>query len=386
MKILIFVEKYLPGYKSGGPVRSIANLVDHLGDEIQFKIITLDRDTNDKEPYCNIKVNDWNRMGKADVFYVSANKLSFNHLRKIIRSVEFDKIYLNGVFSYPFNIKPVILRYMGLIQATPVIIAPRGQLSSGALGIKRFKKQFFLLITKLLNFYKGVIWHTSNQVEETEVIKCFGTSTSIVTAPNLSSLKEEPKELNGVEKYSGILQIVFISRISPKKNLAWALQRLNKLEGKIQFNIYGLIDDENFWQECQNAMKTLPKNVEVNFIGPLPHDNVFEVFSNHHLFFLPTLGENFGHAILEAFLAGCPVLISDRTPWRNLEDKGAGWDISLNDPERFHEILDHMVKMNNDEFKELSKSTKEYGLKNARNQASLKSYRNFFHSNTKGKL
>ncbi len=379
MKILTFVEKYLPGYKSGGPVRSIENLVEHLDDEIQFKIITLDRDKNDNNPYYKIKVNAWNRVGKAEVFYISPNKLSLAFLRKVIRSVEFEKIYLNGVFSYPFNIKPMILRNLGLIPRTPIIIAPRGQLSSGALGIKRFKKQNFLLLARAIKFYKKLIWHASNGSEEKEIRKWFGPSNSIVIVPNLSSLKEESKELNEVEKNPGNLKIVYISRISPKKNLTCALHSLKKIEGQIQFNIYGPIDDESYWQECRNIMNIMPKNVEVNYIGPLPHEKVFDVLSNHHLFFLPTLGENFGHAILEAFIAGCPVLISDQTPWRNLEEKPAGWDISLSEPERFHQVLDHLVNMNDTNFKELSKQTKEYGFQNSKNDASLKIYRNLFY-------
>ena len=37
--ILCFVAYYLPGYRSGGPVRTIANFVDHLGDEFDIRIV-----------------------------------------------------------------------------------------------------------------------------------------------------------------------------------------------------------------------------------------------------------------------------------------------------------------------------------------------------------
>mgnify|MGYP006922489383 CR=1 FL=1 len=35
-KVLIIMGRYLPGYKDGGPVRSIKNLVDRLGDILYF--------------------------------------------------------------------------------------------------------------------------------------------------------------------------------------------------------------------------------------------------------------------------------------------------------------------------------------------------------------
>ena len=38
-KLLVFTDWYLPAYKAGGPVRSIANIVAHLKDEIDSLII-----------------------------------------------------------------------------------------------------------------------------------------------------------------------------------------------------------------------------------------------------------------------------------------------------------------------------------------------------------
>lgn len=53
---------------------------------------------------------------------------------------------------------------------------------------------------------------------------------------------------------------------------------------------------------------------------------------------------------MEALSAGCPVLLSDRTPWRQLEDKGIGWDFSLSEQERFTETIDMCAAMTEDDF------------------------------------
>jgi len=66
--ILTSVGFYLPGYKAGGPIRTLANMVDKLGDEFEFKIVTADRDFDDTKAYPGIKVDDLNKVGKADVF------------------------------------------------------------------------------------------------------------------------------------------------------------------------------------------------------------------------------------------------------------------------------------------------------------------------------
>ena len=64
-KILCFVSHYLPGYKSGGPVKSIHNLTEHLTKTFEFLIVTSDRDLNDTQPYKSISINKWNKVGKV---------------------------------------------------------------------------------------------------------------------------------------------------------------------------------------------------------------------------------------------------------------------------------------------------------------------------------
>jgi hypothetical protein len=58
---------------------------------------------------------------------------------------------------------------------------------------------------------------------------------------------------------------------------------------------------------------------------------------------MPTLGENFGHVILQSFMASTPVLISDKTPWKNLQNLNCGYDLDLNQPEFFSELLNNIT-------------------------------------------
>src|SRR5690606_22656373 len=78
------------------------------------------------------------------------------------------------------------------------------------------------------------------------------------------------------------------------------------------------------------------------------------------LFLFPTLGENFGHVILEALTAGCPVLISDRTPWRNLKQMEVGWDIPLEQPALFERALAECVEMGDAAHRHMSVRAESY--------------------------
>ena len=48
--------------------------------------------------------------------------------------------------------------------------------------------------------------------------------------------------------------------------------------------------------------------------------------------------------------AGCPVIISDQTPWRNLEKSLAGWDVSLQDESKILKVLHEAAEMNDETY------------------------------------
>lgn len=383
--ILTFVGYYLPGYKAGGPVRTLANMVDRLGDEFQFKIVTADRDFEDTKPYPGIKIDDWNRVGKAEVFYMSPNRRSLMDFRKLLCSTEYDILYLNSFFSPHFTIKLLLLRWLLLISDKPLIIAPRGEFSLGALGLKSLKKRVYLLMAKSFRLYSGVLWQASSEHEETDIRHWFNSDERVIIAPDLPPVINAADEQKAVKgKIKGYLKIIFLSRISRMKNLDGALKMLNGLKGKIQFNSYGPVDDKAYWAKCQKIISSLPGNIEVKYCGSITHNKVGAVMREHDLFFLPTLGENFGHVILEALCAGCPVLISDQTPWRDLEGKGVGWDLPLGKLEIFQEVLQKCVDMNNEKYVEWSEKAREYGLAVTKDDGVVEQNRKLFYHAVRG--
>ena len=363
MCILTFIDYYLPGYKGGGPIRTLVNFVEQLGEEIKLKIVTSDRDLGDETPYHGVSANVWGRVGKADVRYVSPDKFSFFFVRQLMRDTTFDVIYLNSFFSYRGAIKPLLLRRLAMVRNVPVILAPRGEFSPGALALKALKKRVFMRLSKMVGLYGGIIWQASSEVEARDIRRCFGDELTIFVAPDIAPVVA-PSSLPRREtiKLRGKLDIVFLSRISRKKNLDGALRLLGNLEGDIRFNIYGPLEDSGYWAECEQIISELPQNVAVQYCGTVAHDNVLSVMGAHDLFLFPTLGENFGHVILEAFLAGCPVVLSDQTPWRGLADKRVGWDIPLSGPADFHSVLQRCVMMDEEEYKMWSDSARAFGL------------------------
>ncbi|MCC7220398.1 MAG: glycosyltransferase family 4 protein [Candidatus Contendobacter sp.] len=354
--ILTFVRYYLPGYKAGGPIRTIANMVDQIGDHFDFKIIAMDRDFGDAEPYPNITVDAWNRVGKAEVFYVKPGLLWLNRLVKLISTTPHDILYLNSAFNPIFTLWPLLNRRLGWIPSRPVIIAPRGEFSEGALVFKQWKKTLFIMVAKILNFYQNVIWHASSDYEKNDILRVMGchsknifiveNPSKVITAPDLPSQKKNMVMDANLTRQKNQLRVVFLSRISPKKNLDFALRVFKYVAAPVDFNIYGPREDPSYWRQCESLIAALPDFIRVTYRGEVPHSEVAGIMAAHDLFFLPTRGENYGHVIAEALSAGTPVLIADTTAWRNLEQAGVGWDLPLGAEQPYAERIDYCAGLN----------------------------------------
>ena len=134
-KILIILGAYLPGYKVGGPGVSVANLVEALGDEYDFRIMCADHDLGEKEPYKDINTYTWTSVGKALVCYVP----KFTTKETVARCREADVVYLCGCFN---DYARQVLRAKSKRKFNaPVIIASMGLFDPGAYRISGLKKR-----------------------------------------------------------------------------------------------------------------------------------------------------------------------------------------------------------------------------------------------------
>lgn len=331
--ILVPADYYLPGWKAGGALRSLANLVALLKDEFAFRIVTRDRDCADVDRYPGVTANEWVRHDGADVLYLSPRAVHPFTLLRILRSQGYDVLYLHSLFSGVMTLSPLLFRRLGLTPRVPVVLAPRGQLSSGAMEVRRWKKLVFLALARRLGLYRDVIWQASTEYEAAEIRRHFSGGPAdmlrVVIAPDLVSLDTQvPPTTN---KRPGELHAVWVSRITPKKNLLGTLDILAGVSSRVSLDVYGPAEDEAYWRECRARIETMPKNISVAYRGPLPYERILPTLARYDLFLFPSLGENFGHVILEALAAGCPVLTSDQTAFRDLSAAGVGWDLSVSD-------------------------------------------------------
>lgn len=366
--ILITLKHYLPAFKAGGPVRSIEGFVLAFGPYYNIKIVTNDRDFDDPDPFQNIQLNYWVTNGQAEVFYLKNNFSQLFTLAKLLRTETYDLLYLNSFFDSKMSILPIFLRSLRLIPRKPVVVAPRGEFSIGALNIRYLKKNVYIKCFDYLRLFSGLCWQASTQYEKSDIQRVFNNlnSNDIFIAGDLSSASKNHRINKSVEapkQKDDKLKLVFLSRIAQKKNLIYALTVVSNLEFNVEFDIYGPIEDESYWDLCVDIIDTMPNNIKVFYKGVLSHDQVISTLAHYDLFFLPTLGENYGHVVEEAIHAGLPILISDQTPWRNLRQIGIGEDLPLEKSQLFIDFLNEFYRYSPEQISRMKKHVLEQSEK-----------------------
>ena len=344
--ILIFIDWYLPGTNSGGPVRSIANMVEQLP-QCNFYIITRNTDYCETEPYQGIVPNKWVRSGEnCQVFYFSEDQINRTNIQEEIKKIQPDCIYINGIYSRYFSIIPLQIAKSLAIRT---IVSPRGMLSPHALKVKSLKKKLFLRFMNRNKAYQDVLFHATNKEEEMHIQNTIKRYKNCLVLPNFGR-KIATVNAKPIQKEKGTVRFISLGRIAEEKGTQDSLAALKSCQGNIVLDLYGTIYSQSYWEKCQRIISELPSTIKVNYRGTLASDEVISTIMEYHFLLLPSKGENFGHSIVESFMAHRPVIISKETPWKDLATKKLGFDVNQKD---LPAAIQQAVDMENDTYQKM---------------------------------
>ena len=269
---------------------------------------------------------------------------------------------MNSVFSKP-SINFLRTRKRQEFSDIPVIVSPCGELNPATLKLKAAKKGLFLKYAKVTGLYRGVLWRASFELDAEEIRAAIGKDVDVLCAPDLppKSILPDFDVSDKPVKVPGSVRFVFVSRLVRKKNLHFLIERLSRFDcGEISLDVVGPIEDKEYWKECEAAANGLPENVRLNVVGPLPYPETLERMRSAHFFVLPTLTENFGYVFIEALACGCPLLISDRTVWNDVTEKGSGWVVPIEDPGKWDESLARCLEMDQTQYTQMATAARTH--------------------------
>ncbi|MEU5960666.1 glycosyltransferase family 4 protein [Micromonospora parva] len=300
----------------------MAHILDAASPVVAPILITRDRDMGATEAYPGLS-GRWVDRGRAKVFYLSRRQpRQWYRLWRELGATRFDLLYVNSLWA-PMSLVPVLAARLGLLRTERVMIAPRGECSSGALSLKSGRKRLFAKGWGPILRSLGVVFHASTEREAADIRRIFPWATVRINA-NQTALPQEPAPVSALPAAPGPLRLVFVGRIAAMKNLALALEALALVRRPVVLDVYGPIEDTGYWRRCEALLSALPSNVRAEYHGSVAPPAVVGVLADHDALVLPTLGENFGHVIAESLASSCPVLCSDRTPWNSVLRNGGG--------------------------------------------------------------
>jgi glycosyltransferase involved in cell wall biosynthesis len=345
-KLLFIADWYAPAFKGGGPIRSVVNLIEKIKKDYDCYVYTSNTDFGEVEPLAGIVEDQWVNQSGVQVYYRSG-KMSFAQVKKMIKTIDPHRIYLNSMFSN--MIKPILVGYA----SDRMIIAPRGMLNESALAVKPIRKFLYLWFLRTFGFVKHLRFHATSKDEKKVIQRIFPNAQSIIVAGNIPA--STSADLHPAEKQSGKLNMVFTGRMHPIKNLHLLLEALKNVSGAIELTIIATKEDQDYQEKCKQLALELPGNITINWVLNLPPNEIQQHLLNAHLFTLLSEVESFGHAIFEALAVGCPVLIGDNTPWKHLEQQKAGIDLPINNMHQITSGIQQFVDMENQEWQSCRK-------------------------------
>jgi glycosyltransferase involved in cell wall biosynthesis len=328
--VLVLLGCFQRGLEATGPNQSMLGMAEKLADRFRFSVVAEARPGD--------VPGQWTRLNGLEQLPLARGPAGARGLRQVLNRERYDLLMLNGFFDRQLTIPALAMRRAGLVPRTPALLAPRGEFSGSALALGSAKKQSYLRLAQVAGLLDGLSLQATTAEEAEKIRAGLPFPARILIGPNVRPLPALPP--HSPRQAGAPLRVAFVGRVVPMKNLDFALRSLAHVRSAVEFNLYGPLDDPRYWRECAAIAESLPSNIAVSQCGPIAQDAVLNVLAGHDLFYLPSRGENYGHAIVESLAAGTPILISDRTPWHVLAADRAGWDLPLDNPQAFATVID----------------------------------------------
>jgi glycosyltransferase involved in cell wall biosynthesis len=318
---------FSPSTFASGPNQAFLGLSEHLAPDYVMRVIA--------EAEKGETSGKWVVASDIPRLPLDRHKDRFTLVRTLCVG-DYQALLLNGVFDQAFTLPTLLLRRARACPNVPAILFCHGELSPSALSIRAKRKSLYLEVVTRIGLFDDLILVAENDTELGDIRRMLPTVRSMII-PQVRRIPEASVHNFCIPNKN--LRVAFVGRVTPIKNLMFALMTLSEIRYPVEFSIFGEVEDADYWRSCRKAIDRLPNNIKVKNPITLPFKKLVEEISQHNLLFNPSFSENFGHAILESLAVGTPVLIGDRTPWTDRLSNGGGWSFPLSDRDAFISVL-----------------------------------------------
>ena len=373
MKICLVSSSFYPATFYGGPISATWDLSKELAKRgVEVYVSTTNADGTKK---LDIECNRY--LEKQVNFFVKyydeqiINKFSLSFIFGIFSDIrKSDVVYIQYIFHYTVFFSLLL----SVIQCKKIIICPRGSLSKFTLSNKfTFLKSLWIFLF-IKPFTNQVIWQASSYLEESDIKREFPNRTV--------SIIDDGVDFKSFQACQEISKIELIKRYtnssrSKVSNLFFSMGRLHEIKG---FNM--LIDafylflekdkdakliiaggDDGLGESLKNQIEKLNIDSSVFLIGAIGFEEKKLLLNNCDYFTLASKFESFGIVVTEALSCGLPVIVSNKTPWKDVEINNCGIFVK-NDKVSFCQAFQKVkeIKFNKDHIKKYVKENYDWEI------------------------
>jgi glycosyltransferase involved in cell wall biosynthesis len=334
MKICLVSSSFYPATFYGGPISATWDLSKKLAKKgIEVYVSTTNANGSktldiDRNKYLEKEVNVFVKYYHEQII----NKLSLSFIFGIWSDIKkTDVVYIQYLFHYTV----LFSLLFSVIQHKKIIICPRGSFSEFTLSNKlAFVKNLWLSLF-IKPFANQIVWQASSYLEEFDIKKKFPDSTVEIINDGV--------DFESFQVYQEISKVELVNRYSNSSatkvsNLFFSMGRLHKIKGfDILIDAFHLFlkedkdakliiagGDDGVGEQLNNQIKKLNIENSVFLIGAIGFDEKKMLLNNCDYFTLASEFESFGIVVAEALSCGLPVVVSDKTPWRDIEINNCG--------------------------------------------------------------
>lgn len=227
-----------------------------------------------------------------------------------------------------------VTRYLHEQRGIPSVIAPHGSLQPWALEKSRLRKAIASVAYERSNLANCSCVHALSTVELDDC-RAFGLRNPVAIIPNgvseqwLASKGDGPafRSKHRIDAEAHVL--LYVSRVTPKKGLPMLCQAIAGIRDTMRGWVLVIAGPDEFGHiaELTELIRRLRLEHSVQFVGSLYGADKRDAFAGADALVLPSYGEGFPVAVLEAMGVSLPVLVTEATPIPEIERNECGWRV-----------------------------------------------------------
>jgi len=297
LRVLAFAESFLGG-KSSDLDAHLFEEYHHLARRVKLAVITEEIGSSHSK---NIKVIKVFKISKPIILRTLIRILSYSYATIKHRN-DYDVVYTRSL-GLNFLISSIIAKKILKKKLVFLISESRKTHTS-------FRAKFFRPFLKnVLRISDSLVSSSEFLIDEIEayLVRIDRKKLNILHEA-VDTTKFKPKNISNPENI-----LLTVARIDPVKGLENLINSIPLILMKIpdvNIKIVGSIPNKNYFLTLKNKILELECEKFVEFVGPVPHEELPNVLSSSKIFILTSKTEASSISTLEAMASGLPVIVT----------------------------------------------------------------------------